>query len=283
MDVGATLRRARTEKRLTLDQLSRATKISLSTLRALENNDFAELPAAVYTRGFLRVYAHEVGLDPDDTVAQFMEQLEEVLAIEMSEERAAAEAAAAAAAAAHAPRARENRHGLPSYPRSAAVTTTPVRIQIDLKSLPKPAIAAAAVFLMVAIIAFALRAGDEAPQLVTAEAAPQEAAQAGVGAPAAGDAARASNVADDVLRIELKTTGPCWVSATADRTPVLARLLQAGESETIAAKDEFVLRVGDPSTISVSLNGVALRPLGRKGVPVTLEINRENFRELLAS
>src|SRR5687768_12093764 len=76
MDVGATLRRARTRKGLTLDQLARATKISVPALDALENNDFDRLPATIYTRGFLRVYAREVGLDPEETVDDYLEQFE---------------------------------------------------------------------------------------------------------------------------------------------------------------------------------------------------------------
>jgi hypothetical protein len=82
-----------------------------------------------------------------------------------------------------------------------------------------------------------------------------------------------------VLRIELTATGPCWVSATADRESALSRLLQAGERHELSAKDELVLRVGDPSTVAISVNGVAGRPLGQPGQPITVQINKQNFRE----
>jgi hypothetical protein len=90
-------------------------------------------------------------------------------------------------------------------------------------------------------------------------------------------------VTSEGLTIELKATGPCWVSASADRSHVLSRLLQSGETETIAAQDEFVLRVGDPSTIVMTINGELVRSLGRAGVPVTVQIRRETYRQLLAS
>lgn len=266
MDLGATLRRARNQKGLTLDQLSRATKIGLSKLQALEDNDFERLPAVVYTRGFLRAYAREVGLDPEATVEQYLLQLAEAMALAEPEAPEAPEPA-------------------PARPRTRASASSiaPLRIQIDLKSLPRPAMAAAALVLLAVIAAFAWRGGTNTEQIASAEGSQYaDGAPASASAPP-GDATHAANVTDDALRIELKTTGPCWVSASADRAPVLARLLQAGESETIEAKDEFVLRVGDPSTVSLTINGAAVRSLGQAGTPVTVQINRENFRELLAS
>lgn len=269
MDVGATLRRARTQKGLTLDQLSRATKISLSKLQALEDNDFESLPAVVYARGFLRAYAREVGLDPEDVVDQYMRQLDHAMAPAMSEPEL--------------PAATEREEPVHTQQPATRPALRPLRIQIDLKSLPRPAMAAAAVMLLIAVIAaFAWRGGDAGEQAVTAEAAQQDPAALTAQAPV-NDAAHALNVTEDGLRIELKATGPCWVSASADRAPILSRLLQAGESETIEVKDEFVLRVGDPSTVNLTINGAPLRPLGQPGMPVTVQINQENYRELLAS
>lgn len=267
MDVGATLRRARQEKRLTLDQLSRTTRISHSNLHALENNDFDRLPATVYTRGFLRTFAREVGLDPEDTVAQYTEQLEEARRLAEPEVMSAERSSPVS----HSPQPHD----------VAASSPMPLHIQIDLKSLPRPAIAAAAVVLLAALIAvFAWRSGDDT-ETTTAQAAQSTAIPAS-GETEPVDAARATHVMDDVLRLELKTTGLCWVSASADRAFGFARLLHAGEAETIEARDEVVIRVGDPSTITLTLNGVPLRPLGRAGIPVTVQINRQNYRDYLA-
>src|SRR5262245_33750654 len=94
MDLGATLQRARQANRLTLEQLARTTKISVSNLRALEANDFDKLPASIYTRGFLRAYAREVGLDPEETVEQYLQQVEEETTQQLESERREEEAAA---------------------------------------------------------------------------------------------------------------------------------------------------------------------------------------------
>src|SRR5712692_5411474 len=76
MDVGAALRDARERRSLSLDQLSRATKIRVANLRAIENNEVDKLPGGIFTRGLLRAYAREVGLDLEDTVQRYLAQFE---------------------------------------------------------------------------------------------------------------------------------------------------------------------------------------------------------------
>jgi cytoskeleton protein RodZ len=88
--------------------------------------------------------------------------------------------------------------------------------------------------------------------------------------------------AGETLRFNLTAEGPCWVSATADGKPALARLLEAGTQEALEAKDQLVLRVGDPGALKLSINGAPARPLGGAGQPVTVQITRDNFREFLA-
>src|SRR5699024_6591838 len=39
-------------------------------------SDVLRLPAAVYTRGFVKSYAAEVGLDPESTAEQYLRQIE---------------------------------------------------------------------------------------------------------------------------------------------------------------------------------------------------------------
>lgn len=50
---------------VTLDEISRKTKIKVSYLRAIEEDDFGVLPQEVFVRGFLKAYAKCLGLDPD--------------------------------------------------------------------------------------------------------------------------------------------------------------------------------------------------------------------------
>jgi cytoskeletal protein RodZ len=71
---GDKLRGARERRGLSLRQIANATKISMITLEALERNDIARLPGGIFSRGVVRSYAIEVGLDPESTIEEFMGQ-----------------------------------------------------------------------------------------------------------------------------------------------------------------------------------------------------------------
>jgi hypothetical protein len=71
MPIGDSLRRARTDRGLGLDDVSDATKIRVRYLRAIEAEDWDALPAPAYARGFLRTYASYLGLDADALVEEF--------------------------------------------------------------------------------------------------------------------------------------------------------------------------------------------------------------------
>jgi cytoskeletal protein RodZ len=62
---------ARERKGVDLYRAERDTKIRARYLAALEHGEYAELPGAVYTKGFLRNYATYLGLDADDVVRQW--------------------------------------------------------------------------------------------------------------------------------------------------------------------------------------------------------------------
>ncbi len=65
---GPTLRAVREARNADLRDVSARTKISLPYLRAIEEDDFATLPAPVYTRGFVVEYAKFLRLDVDQVV-----------------------------------------------------------------------------------------------------------------------------------------------------------------------------------------------------------------------
>lgn len=62
---------ARERKGVDLYRAERDTKIRVRYLAALERGEYAELPGAVYTKGFLRNYALYLGLDPEDVIRQW--------------------------------------------------------------------------------------------------------------------------------------------------------------------------------------------------------------------
>lgn len=77
-DFGASLREERERRGVSLRDIATTTKISVSSLEALERNQVSRLPGGVFTRAFVRSYAAEVGLDPDRTVQDFLDSFPEV-------------------------------------------------------------------------------------------------------------------------------------------------------------------------------------------------------------
>lgn len=74
--LGRFLQTSRMQVGLTVDDLSRRTRIPTRVLRLLEEGDLEGLPPAVFVRGFLRSYAREVGVDAENLVRRFDEALE---------------------------------------------------------------------------------------------------------------------------------------------------------------------------------------------------------------
>ncbi|PID71871.1 MAG: hypothetical protein CSB34_05040 [Desulfobulbus propionicus] len=70
--IGSQLKHLREEKGLTLEQVSQETKISLSNLRAMEEHDFAKLPADTFTKGLLILYGNFLGEDGQLMATRFI-------------------------------------------------------------------------------------------------------------------------------------------------------------------------------------------------------------------
>ena len=73
-DFGSRMRHAREQRGVSLRQIAETTKISVSQLEALERNDISRLPGGIFSRAFVRSYAAEVGVDPEQTVRDFLSQ-----------------------------------------------------------------------------------------------------------------------------------------------------------------------------------------------------------------
>lgn len=63
LTLGEKLQKIRSDKRISLNEISRATKIQVSYLEYLEEGNYDKLPADVYVKGFLRSYADFFGVD----------------------------------------------------------------------------------------------------------------------------------------------------------------------------------------------------------------------------
>ena len=77
--LGNTLREARQQRGLSLNDVERATSIRMKYLEGLEAEDFEALPAPVYIKGFLRTYARYLGLDPLPLLALYPDSAKPVV------------------------------------------------------------------------------------------------------------------------------------------------------------------------------------------------------------
>src|SRR6185369_6580359 len=76
MSVGAfgeRLKHEREKRKISLDEVSNATKISTRMLRAIEQEQFGLLPGGIFNKSFVRSYARHLGLNEDEIVANYLE------------------------------------------------------------------------------------------------------------------------------------------------------------------------------------------------------------------
>jgi len=260
MDVGLELRQARERRGLSLQQLSNTTKISPRVLQAIEAADEDRLPAPVFTRSFVRTYAREVSLDPDDTMRRYFEQFTPPAAVVTVEPGAAPVIAAST----------------PDEPRWSPADAIRGRF------------GTAAVLTVVALLAIFLgtRNHTRAKSAATQAAAPAVVSTTGApstppaqAAPVATSGTAAAPPAS--LHLAIATTGPCWVQATVNGAPVLAKLLGAGDKRDVDTTSDVRLRIGDPSAFTFSINGAPAAIRGPAGQPITVRVTKDNFRQFL--
>src|SRR5215213_7671606 len=75
-DIGSTLRETRMRQRIDITQVEAATKIRAKYLRALENEEWDQLPGPTFVRTFLRTYAEYLGLDAKMLVEDYKQRYE---------------------------------------------------------------------------------------------------------------------------------------------------------------------------------------------------------------
>jgi len=282
-DFGAELAQAREQRGLTLSELSRRTKISIETLKAIERCEMSALPGGLYTRGFLRAYAREVGCDPDEIVRRYRERFKE------TDVAANAMAQLDSGVNLNCPPGQVHVKDIDAMTRRRSRTAWIGGFAVVI-------IGAAIHFMLTPTASWKIHRDARSHQAPQPEAsstlsAPAAAANAPVpsvptGTAGAHDASPnqptdAPAVPAQTLHLDVKPSGDCWLSATADGQRVIYRMLTAGDHAQVDAHDEVVLLVGDPSTCSFNINGAGVRRLGAPGQPVTVRLTRDNFEQYL--
>jgi cytoskeleton protein RodZ len=272
-DFGSKLREARERRGITLRHIAGVTKISVAALEALERNDISRLPGGIFSRAFVRSYASQVGLDPEEAVQAFI-----------------AEFPHDSVTAGH-PRSApiEDNEALESDRRTASTFLRLIVLSIPLAGV-------------VVYFGTSGRLASHAPaeaSSASAPAPPPASPPAVVAGPSAGTVAGAPATASvpaasgptpsastpgvpTRLTIVLSVTRPCWLSATVDGEKRIERLLQAGDARTVEVTREMSLTAGDAAAVKMTINGAEARSLGKAEEVVTAHINLTNFRSYLS-
>ena len=262
-DFGGKLRLARERRGVSLRQIAASTKISVAALEALERNDVSKLPGGIFSRAFVRSYAVEVGLDPDETVREFLERFQGA-------------AVSAPSAPASIP---DEESNFESQQRIAGVV-----LKLLLVSVP----------LIVVLLYFTLRsrparlasaitqspAGSAAPPLGKRVPATPVATPAAIPPPSPVVSPATPAVVTPPVKamtLDLHPTGDCWVKLTVDGRPVLSRLMLAGEKDVREVRDSALIEVGNAGAFAFSIDGRPGKPLGVEGQVRTARITRDTL------
>jgi cytoskeleton protein RodZ len=253
--VGERLREARERQKVSLHAIAEKTNISVRFLDAIEKNQFDKLPGGIFTRGFIRSYAAQVGLDPDGTVAQFLAdepgQRDDDIDEAPPSDRDGPGIGTLLLA------------GLGVVVLALALVYLFKPDWIGLQSSASPSQAVSA------------PAGADPPGAERSPAAPAGSpvgvtttppSQATAPTPAPSTAVEpAPQTPKSPLHLVVTPTGRCWVQVSADGQMRVAREIAAGERIAIDAAERLQITVGDAGNFSYELNGRPGKALGAAG------------------
>lgn len=230
---GSYLRGLREQKNISLEEISKATRVSVRQLQALESDDTAGLPAPVFVRGFIRAYCHALG-EPADGALVRMQAASEI----------------APPPAPPVPRAR---------PVAPSWLGSPAFISLVLL-----AIFGGGLLALNLLVPPVPRSTTTAPIPAPNPRAPV----AGTPTPSAGSADATGSAPDGPQHLVLSALEPAWIRIQADDGKGIEELLEPGTTREWTAHKRFVLTVGNAGGIALTLNGRRLPSLGGRGVVI---------------
>ena len=226
-DFGAKLREARERRGLTLRVIADATKVSVRALEALEKNDISRLPGGIFSRGFVRAYAEAVGLDPEQTIAEFITRFPVETVTQ-------------------------------GHPRTRAIVD---ELEADARRtgwspMTKTALVAVPVIALAIYVAMAGRQAAPVPvQTVTAAAPAPAEPRAAVPPPAD------TRAAAPTLEIALQALRITTVTVSLDGGDATTVAIDSGSMRTLVAASDVVLTPADPLALQWFVNGRPARPM----------------------
>ena len=241
---GESLKREREMRGVTLEEIAAATRIAPRFLRAIEDEEWDQLPGGVFNRGFVRAMAHYLGLDEENTVAEY------ALAV-------------------------DDRQTIPVW------TGSPPAVTPQLPRLAWVVIAATAIVLLGGIwwgtrLLLGRRAASREEQT---QVSPLSTSVDSVAAASSAPITPSATASDTgTLQLKVQTDKDTAVTVSADKDVVFDGSMKAGENRAFSASSHFQVSVEDAGAVRLELNGRTLAPLGSSGHPGKVTLTRETLQ-----
>ena len=240
---GEDLRRARESRGTSLEEVSKATRISVRLLEAIEQERFDRLPGGVFRNSFVRQYAQAAGLDEEQIVAEF-ERLFPPQELNLEEHFGIKPA--------------KNRIKIPVDPATFAEEVT--ELYRRNRPLVTSVLSAGLALLLATTVywAWPTESSNDGGSVAARESV-GETVMTSLDLPVDGG----SRVAG--LQVDLKIIEKVWIRATADGKRVWERTFQSGEQKSIEADQSILLLVGNAGGLRLELNGRPMPNIGPRG------------------
>ncbi len=270
---GAVLRRCREFHGITLEEASETTKIGISHLRALEDDQIYEFANQAYLKGFLRIYATYLGLNSED-VSRMYGKLFGV----QDEKPDTARVSSVPS--------RRSR-GLISFKKMlfpafllAAILITAnffKRAPAPLVRLPQPAVAVAPPVQNNAVQAMQSSVRVRKVEQDIPQPKAERRLEASPNTEMAVTSKRPANVARAFI-LKIKVTQSGTLTATVDGSVPQQYELTAGDIIEWKAEKKVSLELSDAGGVEVELNGKPYKSLGVPGKPIYVELDADGVK-----
>lgn len=280
--LGDYLKQAREKKGLSLEQVALQTRIQEHHLQALETEDFANLPAKVFAKGFVRSYAKTLGLDEEEALQCFLQasgtfyqqhqpdqppphvqvKLEAAPQAGMNWKLVGPVIVVLATLAIW--------YGLqkkqePSIALSEPEASSPIE-PIE-EPIPPPTDTQESILPVKPVESVPILPSPQVPEAVPIRPLPKplEALPAEPPPPAPPPKTAENSPFDETQTLEIEATQLTWVVVKSDEQAPNEALLQPGQRITWKADKQFLVTLGNAAGVVISLNGQLQGPFGKPG------------------
>jgi cytoskeleton protein RodZ len=276
---GEKLRLEREKRSITLEQVSVSTKIGLRMLRALEENQFNQLPGGIFNKGFVRAYCRVVGLEEEQTIAEYLQASGEAAPPSVE--------VVSPAATSHSEKRQEEktnrRKSRPEVaPRGEGSRAEEIAVRIDASATDSkhqlPWGVFAALLLVVALTLSLWSRYERSSKRQSSSPSSEPSDRGSIAAPPAAPGQRsmtqitpvsssptASATPTTQFSLLIKAHDDSWITITSDGKALPSELMLAGSERTIQGMKEIIVKAGNAGGVDFQLNGESVHSAGESG------------------